>query len=234
MPQQVPGVAGLDFSPDAKKALVNFQGLYEKIMGIPASGRNAYQEWLAGRWQEAAANWGFNTSADLNRTARMSADGRGQLMTPTEVYNPETGKTETVNVLQWTTDPAVTGEGFEEYLLRLRNSRDLFGGTTGADGRRTTGNRFDQLAGMGGNDQRSTLDDIRARTGLSNEALSREAFLNSQEGRFGYWGSRAMAENMFNPAERRQFDNAQLEPTADPNASFLNSRLDALRARYGF
>ena len=116
MPQQVPG---LDFSPDAKKALINFQGLYEKIMGIPASGRNAYQEWLAGRWQEAAANWGFNTSADLNRTARMSADGRGQLATPTEVYNPETGKTETVNVLQWTTDPAVTGEGFEEYLLRL-------------------------------------------------------------------------------------------------------------------
>ena len=87
---------------------------------------------------------------------------------------------------------------------------------------------------MGGNDQRTVLDDIARRTGVSNEALNREAFLNSQEGRFGYRGSRVMADNMFNPAERRQFSNAQLEPDADPNASFLNTRLDALRSRYGF
>ena len=227
-------VSGLDFSADAKKALIDFQGLYEKIMGIPASGRNAYQDWLAGRWQEAAANWGFNTSPDLNRTPKMSKDGRGQLATPTEVYNPVTCETEIVNEKQWETDPAVTGEGFSDYLFRLKNSRDLFGGTTGADGARTTGNRFNQISSMGGNDQRTVLDDIARRTGISNEALNREAFLNSQEGRFGYRGSRVMADNMFNPAERRQFSNAQLEPDADPNASFLNTRLDALRARYGF
>tara|TARA_R110000751_G_scaffold136473_1_gene239482 strand:+ start:219 stop:920 length:702 start_codon:yes stop_codon:yes gene_type:complete len=233
MPEDDGGL-GLDQSVDAKKALIDFQGLYEKILNIPTSGRNQYQDWLAGRWREAAANWGFNTSGDLNRTARMNEAGTHQLVTPTMVYNAETGEEEEKYERQWDTDPAVTGEGFSDYLFRLKNSRDLFGGTTGTGGARTTGNRFNQISGMGGEDQRSVLDRIAAKTGLSNEELNKEAFLNSQEGRFGYSGSRVMANEMFNPAERRQFSNAQLEPDADPNASFLNTRLAALRSRYGF
>ena len=225
---------GYDESVDAKKALVDFQGLYEKIMNIPAAGRNQYQDWLAGRWREAVANWGFNTSGDLNRTARMAPGGVAQMTTPTTVYNPKTGKDEDSYDLQWDTDDTVTGEEFEDYLFRLKNSRDLFGGTTDKDGARTTGNRFDQIAGKGGLDQRAVLDRIALKTKLSNEELNREAFLDSQEGRFGYRGSRVMAGEMFDPAARRQFANAQLEEGADMNASFLNTRLKSLRDRYGF
>jgi len=225
---------GYDESVDAKKALVDFQGLYEKIMNIPASGRNQYQDWLAGRWREAVANWGFNTSGDLNRTPRMAPGGVAQKTTPTKVYNPETGEDDEINELLWDTDPDVTGEEFDKYLFRLKNSRDLFGGTTDKGGVRTTGNRFDQIASRPGEDQRAVLDRIALKTKLSNEELNREAFLNSQEGRFGYRGSRVMAGEMFDPAARRQFANSQLEEGADMNASFLNTRLKSLRDRYGF
>ncbi len=39
-----------------------FQALFEKILNIPSAGRSIYDKWLAGRWQEAVANWALQTS----------------------------------------------------------------------------------------------------------------------------------------------------------------------------
>jgi hypothetical protein len=132
-----------------------------------------------------------------------------------------------------TEDPRLA-ESFEDYLNRLKGSRDLFGGSTDAAGARTTGRRLEQLQAMGGEEQRAALEAITGKTGLGYDALSREAFLNAQEGRFGRRGAQVIAEQAFNPWARGRFQNLTLEPDWDPNQSFLNERLDALRSRYGF
>ena len=214
----------LDYSEDAKKDLTNFEALFAKVMDIPDAGRNLYQNWLAGRWKEALANWGFSSEGLLNKQVpKLNEQGQ-------EMWEAVEGS-EARKVM--TEDPRLA-ESFEDYLNRLKGSRDLFGGSTDAAGARTTGRRLEQLQAMGGEEQRAALEAITGKTGLGYDALSREAFLNAQEGRFGRRGAQVIAEQAFNPWARGRFQNLTLEPDWDPNQSFLNERLDALRSRYGF
>ena len=214
----------LDYSDDAKKDLINFEALFAKVMDIPDAGRNLYQNWLATRWKEALANWGFSSEGLLNKQVpKLNEQGQ-------EMWEAVEGS-EARKVM--TEDPRLA-ESFEDYLNRLKGSRDLFGGSTDAAGARTTGRRLEQLQAMGGEEQRAALEAITGKTGLGYDALSREAFLNAQEGRFGRRGAQVIAEQAFNPWARGRFQNLQLEPEADPNLSFLNERLDALRLKYGF
>ena len=46
----------------------SFQALYERAMGLGYKGRNLYNNWLAGRWQEAVANWGLSKVPEFNRS----------------------------------------------------------------------------------------------------------------------------------------------------------------------
>ena len=219
---------------DAKKDLTNFQALFARVMNIPDEGRNMYQNWLASRWQEALANWGFSSEAKLNQGELVMDPLTGdQMWDPAAPDVPGSEPTMRRSVAK------SVGEEFEDYLNRLKGSRDLFGGSTDAEtGARTTGRRLDQLSAMTGKDQRAVFDAIGAKTGLGYDALEREAFLNANEARFGRRGSQVIAQQMFNPMARGRFDNRQLQAEAlalqDPNASFLNERLDALRKRYGF
>lgn len=214
-------------SSEAKQDLTNFEALFAKVMDIPDAGRNLYQNWLASRWKEALANWGFSSEALLNDPI-VKTNAAGE-----EMWEAGPGENDTpVKVM--TADPRVA-EDFETYVTRLKDSRDLFGGSTDKAGRtRTTGRRLEQLQGLGGTDQRAALEAIAAKTGINQDYLSREAFLNAQEGRFGRRGARVIADRAFNPMALGRFQNLTLEPEFDPNRSFLNERLDSLRAKYGF
>ena len=215
----------LDYSEDAKKDLTNFEALFAKVMDIPDAGRNLYQNWLATRWKEALANWGFSSEGLLNKQVpKLNEQGQ-------EMWEAVEGS-EARKVM--TEDPRLA-ESFEDYLNRLKGSRDLFGGSTDLEtGARTTGRRLEQLQAMGGEEQRTALEAITGKTGLGYDALSKEAFLNANEARFGRRGAQVIAEQAFNPWARGRFQNLTLEPDWDPNQSFLNERLDALRSRYGF
>jgi len=216
----------------------SFQALYERAMGLGYKGRNLYNNWLAGRWQEAVANWGLSKVPEFNRS-----------QTDQEVAIRE-------------------DEDFESYVNRLKGSEELFGGsregiggpeyamsTGGIAGPSTTGAgyRLDQINQLGGIDQRRIENwlntDILAGSGVSGSQAMREAFLNQQQSRFGRRGGRAATDWAFDPAAYRQYGispTGALAPdvfTTDdqgnviqtPNqSSFLNQRLAALRARYGF
>jgi hypothetical protein len=203
-----------DRSTNALADVGNFQAIYERVMGIPEAGRNLYNNWLASRWKEAAANWALETSADLNIT--MDADG-----------NP-------VGV------GANVGESFEDYMNRLKDSEELFGAV--GDGGGTVGGgvqgRLNQIKGYGGQAQNTIIDnlsDMLSNAGLSGTDAVNEAFLNAMQGRFGRRGGAAITNSALSPARYRAFaiaPDGALDPTN--NESFLNQRLAALRTKYGF
>jgi len=211
-------------SNDAQLEGKNFQALYEKVLNIPQAGRNLYGDWLAGKWKEAALNWGMSSNADLNRTAVMDETGLKQLMVENEAGEL---------VPEWKFGKNV-GEEFEAYLNRLKNTNQLFGEGT-ADGEPIGVNRLNQLNQMGGIGQRAVLDDLGAKTGFGAGDFTNEAFLNQAQKRFGRRGAQVQANRMFSPEAARAFSispTGQLSP--DQNESFLNQRLAALRDRYGF
>lgn len=120
----------VDRSAEATADLASFEAIYNKIMNIPNAGRDIYDNWLAQRWREAAANWALSSNAELNRTAVLGDDGQ-QLFDMVDIIDQETGKAtgEKEKVLRWALGENV-GESFEDYMNRLKNSTELFGATS--------------------------------------------------------------------------------------------------------
>ena len=218
---------------DALKDIGGFQALFEKVMQIPEAGRNLYQQWLAGRWKEAAANWAMSSNPELNMVPVQTESGGFvyDMIPDDEGINRDVQRMATGKFV---------GEEFEDYLNRLRGSKELFGGAApnAIFAQKDRSRRLNQLQERGGVEQRALLDQMASLlggTGISGQDIANEAFLNAAESRFGRRGARATAASTFSPAAARAFQISPLgglDPTGE--ASFLNQRIQSLRNRYGF
>jgi hypothetical protein len=223
----------------APEDIGNFQALYEKAMGLGYKGRNLYNNWLASRWQEAVANWGLSKVPEFNR----SETDASIALREDESFESYVERLKGSEELFGGTRKGFEGPIFSE-------------STGGASGPSTmgAGYRLDQINKLGGIKQREIEDwlnqNILAGSGVSGSQAMQEAFLNQQQSRFGRRGGRAATDWAYDPTAYRQYGispTGALAPdiftydhkgnvlTQTPNqSSFLNQRLAALRARYGF
>lgn len=251
-PEELAALAAAERSAQATEDTGSFEAIFNNVMNIPSAGRDVYTNWLANRWREAASNWALSSSDQLNRKA---------------VIDPATGVQVVVEnaagekVPQWELGDKV-GESFEEYMTRLKDSTELFGGSSQGNDRMPAGYhgygngrvdpigtaidpagrinanfRLNQLASMGGDAQRGVLESLGrllSGSGITGQQVANEAFLNASENRFGRRGAVAVSDRLFNRNEALEYDRARLAGEYGQNDSFLNTRLSQLRQRYGF
>ena len=267
-PEELAALAAAERSEQATEDTGSFEAIFNNVMNIPTAGRDVYTNWLANRWREAASNWALSSSDQLNRVAVMDNDAGSptfgqQKFTEEPVLDAEGKPTgEMKKKLTWDLGERV-GESFEEYMTRLKDSTELFGGTSQGQDRRPAGYaagafggmndpigtavhpegrgnanfRLNQLSGMGGNEQRGvfeSLSKLLSGSGISGSQVGNEAFLNASENRFGRRGAAAVRDRIFNRNEALEYDRARLAGDYGQNDSFLNTRLSELRQRYGF
>ncbi len=251
-PEELRALAADERAQQATEDDGSFEAIYNNVMNIPSAGRDVYTNWLANKWREAASNWALSSSDQLNRKA---------------VIDPATGLQVRVKneagemVPEWALGDKV-GESFEEYMTRLKDSTELFGGSSQGNDRMPVGYRgygngmtdpigtaidpagrinanfrLNQLTGMGGDEQRGVLESLGrllSGSGITGSQVANEAFLNASENRFGRRGAAAVSDRLFNRNEGLEYDRARLAGEYGQNDSFLNTRLSQLRQRYGF
>ena len=266
-PEELAALAAAERSAQATEDTGSFEAIFNNVMNIPTAGRDVYTNWLANRWREAASNWALSSSDQLNRVAVMDNDPSSptygqQKFTEEAVLDAEGNATDEMKKnLTWDLGERV-GESFEEYMTRLKDSTELFGGTSQGNNRMPVGYagygngmtdpvgtavdpagrgnanfRLNQLSGMGGDEQRGVFESLSrllSGSGISGSQVGNEAFLNASENRFGRRGAAAVGDRIFNRNEALEYDRARLAGDYGQNDSFLNTRLSELRQRYGF
>ena len=199
-----------------------FQGIYEQVLGIPTAGRGQYSSWLADRWRDSVQQWALATTPELRQGYNINAAIPLESGTTTGRFGDRIDLS------------------FRDWLNQVKGTSAMFGAADQFLG--GAGSIQDRMETADPERLRALIDSIGESKGDVASGLFGYATRRNLQNRFGRLGGAGMFRRATSPEALRQYQVQQamgqdrfddLGQVIEPD-TFLQSRLENLRTRYGF